>query len=157
HAKQVRMYRRLATGNLQNVGDAFELHVPVDGALESCKFHVLAARPRFGKTHGAFQIAARSDLHKRDAGVLLVLGTQTTVERAAPVACRAESLRQARGLVEVMAVEVGRVRADEVLHRAVVWAVFAEVDAVITDDDLGIHESAAVRAQAASGAAKRVI
>jgi len=75
--------------------------------------------------------------------VLFVLRAQAAIERAAPVRPGAEDARQARRLVKFMAVIVGNVRANEVLAGAMIRAMLAEVNAIVADDDLGVHQPAA--------------
>src|SRR5437868_3523241 len=89
--------------------------------------------------------------------MLFVLGAEAAVVGAALVGAGAERPRQAGRLAVLVAVVVGDVRADEVLDDAVLGAALAEVAAAGADDDLGIDEAAALRAEAAGGAQKGVI
>src|SRR5205823_11622438 len=105
-----------------------------------------------GETHGTLQIAIRRDFDERDASVLLVFGTQPAVIGATLVVAGAELARQAGGLVELVAVVVIHVGADEVFDQAVFGAALAKVDAPVADDDLRFDAPPAVRTQAVRGA-----
>src|SRR5207247_5418906 len=87
----------------------------------------------------------------------LVFGAQAAVEGAALVGAGAEGARQPGRLAVVVTVVVGDVGADEIVEGAVLGAAFAEVDAPVLDDDLGVHDAAALRAEAAGGAEVGVV
>src|SRR5205085_9786487 len=116
-----------------------------------------AAGAGLGEAQRALQVAARRDLNERDAGVLLVFGTEAAVVRAAAVGGDAVAARLAGGLVELVPLVVGDIRADEVLDQPMLGAALAEVDAAVADDDLGVHEPPAVRAEALGQAAEGVV
>src|ERR1700722_17605426 len=126
------------------------MDVAIDHTAVGVEVEMLAARPRFGETHGALEITARCYLNQGDAGVLFVFGADAAIVGAALVWKRAVDARLASRLAELMAVIIGDVGADEVLERAVFGASFAEVDAARADNDLGLDQSPAVRAEAAS-------
>ena len=90
HAHEVGVQRRLAAGELQDVGHAFELDVAVDHARVGVEVDVLAARPRLGEAHRTFQVAIGGDFDQGDAGVLFVFGAQAAVVGAALVRLDAE-------------------------------------------------------------------
>src|SRR5262249_45638396 len=70
---------------------------------------------------------------------------------------RTEGPGQARRLTELMPVVIGHIGTDEVFENPVFGALLAKVDAAVADDDLGVDEPAAVRAQRAGGAKESVI
>ena len=113
HADKIRVQRRLAAGELQDVRDALQLHVAVDHAAVGGEVDVLAAGAGLGEAHRALQVAAGRDLDQGDAGVLFVLGAEAAVERAAAVGARCR--RRGGGRAgQLVAVVVGDVRTDEV-------------------------------------------
>src|SRR5262249_24748801 len=56
-----------------------------------------------------------------------------------------------------MAIVIGDVGADEIVEGAVFGAMLAEVDAAVLYHDLGVHDAAAPRAEAAGGAEVGVV
>ena len=156
-ADQLGVQRRLAAGELQHIGHAFELDVAIDHAAIGGEVDVLAAGARLGEAHGTFEVAAGGDLDQGDAGVLLVFGTQAAVIGAALVGASAEGPGQAGRLAELVAIVPGDVGADEVLDEAVLGAVLAEIDTALAGDDLGIDEPPAVGTQTSRRAEEGVV
>src|SRR5206468_990275 len=115
------------------------------------------AGTRLGEAHWAPQVAAGSDLDQGDAGVLLMIGTQPAIVRAALLDLRAVGVRLPGGLAEFVPVVIGDVRADKVLDQAVLRTLLAEVDPTISCDDLRIDDAPAMRAEAAGRAEEGVI
>ena len=99
---------------------------------------------RVGEADRAVQVAAGVDLDDPEAGVLLVLGAEPAVERAALGHLGLELERQRAGLVVALLrhVELG-VRVDERLELAVVGAALAQHDPVVADQHLGVHHDLA--------------
>jgi hypothetical protein len=157
HRQQLRVYRRLAAGDLQHVWDAFEENIAVDHLLVGGEIQKRAARSRFGKAHGALKIATGGYFHERNTGMLLVLGANAAVERAALVRLGAVGVRQARRLAEFMPVVIGHVGTDEILKRAVLGTRLAEINPPSPNDDLGLDQPAAPGTQAARTAEEGVI
>jgi len=89
--------------------------------------------------------------------VLLVVGAQPAVGRAAPLDLGPEGLGQLARDAELVAIEPAHVRADEVVALAVLGAPLLEINAPPSLDDLGVDHPQALGAQAAGDAQKRVI
>jgi hypothetical protein len=89
--------------------------------------------------------------------MLLVFGTEPTVEGTSLVDRGAEGFRQAGRLAMFVPIVIGHVRAYEILLEAMLRTMLAEVDTPLADDDLGIDKSAAVGAQTAGRAEEGVI
>src|SRR5258708_5402519 len=125
------MDRRLAAGELQDLGTSFDFDQAIDGADAFLVTQVLAAWTARGIAHGAFKIARRSNLDQTQASVLLVLGTQATVVGAALVGFDAHEGRQLAGKAVLHAIVPADIRANEVLADAVGGASLAEVDPAV--------------------------
>jgi hypothetical protein len=100
-----------------------------------------------GEADGAVEVAARVDLDDPETGVLLVLGAEAAVERAAVLHLGLELEGQRPGLVEA---KLGRVqlgvRVDERLERPVLGAALAHDYAVVADVHLSVDHPLAERA-----------
>jgi hypothetical protein len=98
---------------------------------------------------GAFQVAVVGDLDDRQAGMLLVVGTEAAVLRAALADRRGEAVRDGTSL------EVGQrfqepvgVAGDEGLAAAVARTLLAQVDLAVAEDAGAVHQLAAGRTDA---------
>src|SRR5580700_76119 len=151
------MDRRLAAGELQHAGAAFEVDEAVHHSAAGVEVEVGPARPGLGEAHRTLEIALRSDLDEGDACVLLMFRAEAAVVGTALIRLGSEDARQAGGLAKFMAVVVSDVRADEVVHAPVLRTLLAEVDPLAADDDLGIDKAAAGRAKAPGGPEKDVV
>jgi hypothetical protein len=142
-----RVQGRLAAGKLQHFGPTFDLHQPVDRPLDLFEGEMTASRSARGVAHRAVEIAARSNFDQADACVLLVLGAQAAVERAAAVGARAELLGHASGQTELELIVLRHVGTDKILANAVGRAVFAKIDPTPPLENLGRHQRVTIRAQ----------
>ena len=113
--------------------------------------------PDSGEAHRTFQIAIGGNFDEADAGVLFMFGTKAAIVGAALVGAGAVGARRARRLAEFVAVVIGNVGADEVFDEAVFGAALTEVDAAVADDDLGVHQPAALGTETAGGPEEGVI
>ena len=85
HAHQIGMEGRLAAGELQHVGNLFEVDIAIDHALIGGKVDVFPARSRFGETHGAFEITTGGNLDQSDAGVCCSCSGQRPQSKGQPL------------------------------------------------------------------------
>ena len=149
HLHQVGVNGRFSAAELDHFRVAFRLHETVQHG-----FHLLhgQAEPhsRVGEADGTVQVAGRVDLDQGQADVLLVLGAQAAVQRAAVLDLGAEFQWDGARLVELDRVHVHLgVGTDDALEPAVVRAPFPHVDLVVADDDLGVDHRFALGADAA--------
>jgi hypothetical protein len=78
--EQLRVQGRLAAADLQQIGLAFAADQRVEHALDYGERQLPGqCRRRTGETRRAHQVAGLVDLDQREAAVLLVIGTETTV------------------------------------------------------------------------------
>jgi hypothetical protein len=86
-----------------------------------------------------------------------MFGAKAAVKGAAFVGSDAIGLGEASGLAEFMAIIIGDVGADEILDQAMLGTAFTKVNAALACDNLGVHQSPAMRAEATRGAEVDVI
>ncbi|HEY3051408.1 MAG TPA: hypothetical protein VGJ40_06740 [Gaiellaceae bacterium] len=100
-----------------------------------------------GEADRTIEVAVRVHLDQAQAGVLLVLGAEAAVERAAVLDLGLELERQRPRLVEAQLthVQLG-VRVDERLEAAVLRAALAQQHAIVADVELGVDDHLAHRA-----------
>ena len=105
HRNNLRMDRRLAAGELHQLRISFG----GDKAIENV-FHFFErqteARAGLGETQRTRHVAGAVDLDDAETSVLLVIGTQTAIVRAAVFDLRGEFQRNGAGLVEFRGVGV---------------------------------------------------
>ena len=88
-SQKLRVDRRLAAGKLQHLRPALGRHEAVDRPAAIVERQdARRPGPLRGIAHRAFQVARRRDLEHAQARVLLVLGAQAAIERAAAARTR---------------------------------------------------------------------
>ncbi|OPZ81936.1 MAG: hypothetical protein BWY76_02872 [bacterium ADurb.Bin429] len=155
--QDVRMARRLTTTELQYLGLAvFRLLESVQHALNRFQGQRRAG-VSLRETDRAPQIARRRHLQQPDAGVLLVIGTQPAVLRAAAVK---GSLRQ-RGGAGFVILRPAQVKVGVLFQQFLVDAVFqtrlAQIHGTAAQHDFRRHPRPAVRTQADGESVETVI
>jgi hypothetical protein len=118
---------------------------------------MVSSRAAAGKTNRTFEIAMRSNLQQTDASVLLVLGTQPAIIRTAFFDIGSVPGRDFAGQAVLGSVKPGDIAADKIFTRSVSRAVFAEIDTIISNNDLGLNQCQAFGTKALSHAQKIVI
>ena len=147
--EEIRMQRRLAAGNLHDVGLAFVGDDRVEHALDRRQIaKARAMRARLGVADRAAQVAVIGDLDQRQAAVLHVIGAQAAIVRTAPALLGVEALRHLRRLDEHLArlAVVVDVVGDQHALAAVLRAPLLEEDALVLDQDLRLDAAQARRA-----------
>ena len=150
--EKLRVQRRLASGELHDLRVALSRDEGIEhridllvGELESCPGEV---RPRVREAQRTVEIAGRVHLDEREAGVLLVLGAETAIERTTLFDLGLESKRQRSRLVmtEDARVEIGVSEHDR-LERAVVGATFPHHHLAVAKMDLRVDHPATDRTE----------
>src|SRR5713226_4385446 len=86
NGEEIGMYGGLTATDLHDVGLSFVAHDSVEHFFDERERAMLEPlRAARGVTHGATQVAGVGDLDEREAGMLLVIGAQAAVVRAAPL------------------------------------------------------------------------
>ena len=147
--EELGMQGRLAARQLHQVRLAFARHQRVEHPLDRRERQVRGLLRRgIGEAHRAGEIAVLVDLDQRQAGMLLVVGTEPAVERAAVFGAALPGERAIARLEIVLAGEpVGRVGRHQGRLHAVARAALLVPDLVVLDDDLGRHQAEAGLAQ----------
>ena len=102
----MRMDGRLAAGELNHLRIAFGADVVVENILDFFKRQA-EARAGLGKAKRAGHVARAVDFDDSETGVLLVVGAQPAIVRAAVLDLRGELQRDGAGLVELRGTRVG--------------------------------------------------
>jgi hypothetical protein len=111
-----------------------------------------------GEAYRAAQVAAAGDLDNTDTGMLLVLGAQAAIVGAALFGGGCKVLGNSPRLVVFEPVQVPvSVREDECLMAAVLRAMFAQIDSIVTDEHLSVYHLTTFRAQTACDLVKDVV
>jgi hypothetical protein len=111
-----------------------------------------------GVTEGAVHVAGAVHLDDAHAGVLLVIGAQPAIVRAAVHNLRRVLQRDGARLVESGLAGIGfRVAIDERFEAAVLRAAFAHIYLAVPQQDLGVDDPAADGANAARQLVEDVI
>ena len=141
--EDLRMDGRLAAADLHEIGQALALDQRLQHGVDLGEAAILGARGRgLGEAHRAGEIAFLVDLDQRETGMLLVIGTQAAIVRAAVMRPALELERHVAGLEIVLAaLEIGRVGGDQRLLRAVIGTALQVIDVVAFDEDLRRHET----------------
>ena len=149
HLEQVRVDRRLAARELDDLRVALELDEAVEHPLDLGQGQVEAGAG-VGEADRAIEVARAVDLDQGEAGVLAMLGADPAVERAALEDLGRDAGRRLAGLVEpgLLHVRLG-VGVDQALEPAVVVAALAHVDLVVAEQDLRVDDRAALGADRA--------
>ena len=155
--RKLRMRRRLAPGKLANLCAAFDLDQPIDLPLAVGKGKVFPARTAAGIAHWTGEVARRGDFQHADARVLLMLGTQAAVQRAALVRLDAENGGHLRRQREFHPVVPTDVRANEIFALAVFLARFAKINPPAANDDLSRHDGQTLGTEALRRSQKRIV
>src|SRR5262249_47377692 len=139
HLEELRMQRRLAAGNLHDVGVSLAPDQGVYPPLDGREREMLAARRRgVGEADRTGQVAMLVDLDQRQTRVLLVVGAQSAVVGTAEFSPALQAERAVAGLDVVLAqAPIGRVSGDERRLHAVALAALLVPDFVVLDGDLG--------------------
>ena len=88
------------------------------------------------------------DLDERQARMLLVIGAEAAIERAAVICARLEGERYVAGLQPVpLLAPIGGIGRDQRLLHPMLAAAFLVIDRVTLDEDLGRHRQQAALAQ----------
>src|SRR5262249_47549951 len=117
--EDLRMQRRLAAGELQQVRLALALDQEIEHALDLREAPGAGERGRGAReAGGAREVAVLVHLQDREAAVLLVIGAEAAVVGAALVDSRVELERHVAGLEEIAAaLPVARLGRDQrLLH-----------------------------------------
>ena len=149
HLEELRMDRRLAAGNLHDVGMALVAHDGVEHPLDVIERPVrLAVGAARRVADRAAQVAGVADLDEREARMLLVIGAEPAVVRTAPLHRRVVVRRHLRRLDEHFAAApvVVDVIGDEHALVSVLRAPLEHEHAVVLKHDLGVHATEARRA-----------
>src|SRR5262245_26111945 len=149
HGEEFGMQRRLAARYLHQVGLALARDQRIDHALDHVQREMLAARRRrIRETDRAGEIAVLVDLDQRQARMLLVVGAEPAIVRAAILGAALQRERAVARLDVVLAEPpIGRVGGDQGGVRAVAVAALLVPDFVALDRDLRRHQREAGLAQ----------
>src|SRR4029450_6483846 len=142
------MDRRLPARELHHLGRALGGDEAVEHEVDLLERERVAVRLGAGvrEADRAVKVAARVHLDDPEAGVLLVLGAEAAVERAAVDYLGLELERDRPRLVEALLREIElRVRVDERLEEAVLAAAFAQDYQVVAHVHLGVDHRLADR------------
>ena len=139
----------LAARDLHQVGLAFARHQRVEHALDLGQAAVRVPLGRgVGEAHRAGEVAGLVDLDDGQAGMLLVVGAEAAIPRAAALGAGVRLQRPvARLQVFEGAPPVDRVVRHQGLHHAVLGTALGIIDAALLLDDLGRHQAEAGLAQ----------
>ena len=143
------MQGRLAAGKLDEIGLTFAGDEGIHHAFHGGQRQVFAARRRgVGKANRAGEIAMLVDFNQRQARMLLVIGTQAAIVRAAEFGVALPRQRSVAGLDVVLAqLPIGYVRRDQRGMGAVTLAALFVPDLVVLDGDFRRHQLKARLAQ----------
>lgn len=153
----LRMNRRLPTGKLNDLRITFRPYEVIQHRFNFLQCQA-EARTRFGETERAVHITRAIHFNDAEAGVLLMVRTQSTIVRTTVMDLRSECQRDSAGLVvfALRDVHLG-IAVDERFKRAAVRTPFFHEDFVFPEDDIGVDDAAALRANAASELVENVI
>ena len=143
------MQCRLAAGKVHNVRLAFVTHDRIQHFLDQRKRAVFRAlRPAAGVAHGAAQVARVRKLHQGQAGMLFVVGAQSTIIWTAPLYRRVVNLRHLRWLEKHLATTpvVIHIIGHEDAFCAVFRTAFKQKHFVVLKDDFSFELAKTVRA-----------
>jgi hypothetical protein len=149
--EDLRMDRGLAAGEHHDLRFSLggDERVEAGGDLLDGQCETIALVAGVGEAHWTVEVAGRVDLDYPQTGVLLVIGTQPAVQRAAVAHLGLKLNRQRTGLVEPLGVHVQLgVAVHERHEAAVIAAPLAQVHLVVTHVDLGVDDRLADRADA---------
>ena len=138
--EEIRVDRRLATGDLYDVGLPLIPDDRVDQPLNVVDRPVLRTRWAAAcVADGALQVAMIGDLDERDARVLLMIGAQPAVIRTAPLDGGVEHTRHLRRLDEHFPAlpVVVHIVCQEHAFGSMRWARLEHVDGPVLKHDLG--------------------
>ncbi|GMO61228.1 hypothetical protein BwSG20_16410 [Bradyrhizobium ottawaense] len=139
--EEIRMQRRFAAGDLHEIGLALACDQRVQHLLdcrERGKFR--SCRRGFRKADRAGEVAVLGDLDQRQAGMLLVVGTETAIIGTAEFGALLELQRSVTWLDEILAqAPIGGIRRHQRRLDAMLPAALFVPDLVIQDLDLGRH------------------
>jgi hypothetical protein len=143
--EDLRVQGRLAAGNLQQVRLALALDQEIQHRLDLFEAALPGAgRRRIGKADRARQVAVLVDLDQRQAAMLLVVGTETAIVRAALVDRGMEFERYVARLQEVSAaLPIGRLARHQRLLHAVLAAALLVIHRAGLLDDFRRHQNKA--------------
>ena len=144
----LRMNRRLASRKLHDFRSAFGPHEVVEHRFNFFERQAEPG-PRRREAQRTIHVAHAVDLNDPEAGVLLMVGTQSAVVRTAPLVFGAERQRNGSRFV-VPAVRDIRlcVPVDERLEGAAGWTPLSHVDLVVSENHLRVDHATAVGADA---------
>ncbi len=149
HGEDVLVNRGLTTGEHDDLRLALRRDVDVEHALALLERDGVAVGLVAGVSEAdrAVQVAVGVDLDDPQARVLLVLGAQPAVRRAAVLDLGLELQRDRARLVEPRRIDIHlRVAVDERLELAMFSAAFPQEYLVVVDVDLGVDDDLADRA-----------
>ncbi len=156
--EDLRVQRRLAAGDLQQVGLPFALDQQIEHGLDLRE----AARSRLGRRGAgeagrAFEVAMLVDLDQGQAAVLLVVGTEPAIVGAPLVDAGMEFERHIPGFEEIPAtLPIARLARHQCLLDAVFGAALQVIDRAALLDDLRRHQTHAGLAERGGLAEKDV-
>ena len=149
HRNDLRVDRRLAAGELHDLRIALGGDKAIENVFDFFERQI-EARTGLGKAERTCHVAGAVDFDDAETGVLLVIGTQAAIVRAAVLDLSGEFKRDGAGLVELRGVGVQlRVAIDQCFERSMIGAALAHVDLVVADQDVGVDDAAALGADAA--------
>src|SRR5690606_28467852 len=109
---------------------------------------MLSRRTTGGIAHRAREIARRGDLDQANTGVLLMLTAESAIVGAPFLSLRPENFGDSPRDIELHAIVLRDIRANEILPNAVRGALLAKVDPPLACNDLRGHNGEAIRAEA---------
>ena len=143
--KELRMQRRLAAREVDRVDQLFLANQSFEHTDELTPCHVVIV-PVLHDADRALQVAMIGDFDDRQAGVLLVIGTQSAVARTAVRGLRRKLVRpESRFRVSQRLQKPVRVTGDQRLLHAVPRTLLSQIDFAATNDPRAIHQLAADR------------
>jgi hypothetical protein len=141
----LRVQRRLTAGNLQQIRLAFAFDQQVEHRLDFGETALPGpVRRRIGEADRASQVAVFVDLDQRQAAVLLVVGAEPAIVRAAPLDRGVELEWHVAGLQKIAAaLPVRRLARHQRLLHAVLAAALLVVHGTGLFDDLRRYQGEA--------------
>ena len=148
HIEDTRMYGWLAPAELYHLRLAFQFHEAVQHRLHLGQAQVISGAG-IGEADGAVQVAGRIHLDDGQAGMLLMLRTEPTVQGAPLLHLGAELLGDSARLIEFQGIDIHLgVGAEDAFEPPVLLATLAHIHLSVPENYLCIDDCFALRAYA---------
>jgi hypothetical protein len=149
---KLRVNRGFSARELQDFGLPFRLDESIDGTATIIDRQMLSTRSTDGKADGTFEIAGGVDFEDADTCVLFMFSAKTAVVRTTLANVSAPLVGNFSGQTEGEPVKPAGVTAHKVFTHPMSFAGLAEVDTVVSGQNLCRNDGQAIGAEALSEA-----